>query len=244
MFCKSAFVPWVSISDWAGVCSQNTVESMAYRDFKSLASTSSATSARVAFQGFGRKRQPMFCKLSFAFCKTAFAPCSWREEMSETAAAERLDLDPAWHLMPREQVDRVLGQDQCDIAPEFLGFTGVYLSLATIIPTHWTVVDLGCAYAPQAFIFRDHAAYIGVDISDGERFCAPNTTHYVMPIANFIEEHGASFDQARTFAICSYVPSWHQSDNMRLARESFQNVFTYYPARDKTRPMFLSRFES
>lgn len=162
--------------------------------------------------------------------------------MTERKEAVRAwELDPVWHLMPEDQIDRVFRQDMCDIAPEFLGFTNVYLALAGLIPRHWTIVDLGCAYAPQAHIFRDHKAYIGVDVSAGERFSAPNTTHYQMTIADFIEAHGASFDQDRTFAICSYVPSWYRSDNLRLAREHFRNVFTYYPASDPSERPFCIR---
>lgn len=146
----------------------------------------------------------------------------------------RTEIDPAWEMMPRDQIDRVLGQEQCDIDPSFLGFTDIYLALATIIPKHWTIIDLGCAYAPQAIIFAKHKAYIGVDLPSDqgrERFSAANTTHYSMSIAEFIEKHAAEFDHARTFAICSYVPPWH-NDNLELARHAFKNVFTYYPASD------------
>ncbi len=148
----------------------------------------------------------------------------------------QVEIDPAWHMMPEDQADRVFGQKMCDISPEFLGFTNIYIALAGIIPRHWTIVDLGCAYAPQAMIFRDHKAYHGVDASECERFCAPNTTHYKMTIADFIEAHGAAFDADRTFAICSYVPPWYRTDNLRLARENFKNVFTYYPASDPNEP--------
>jgi hypothetical protein len=143
--------------------------------------------------------------------------------------------DPMLHMLPEDQLDRVLGQEDCDIDPNFLGFTSVYLSLASIIPKHWTIVDLGCAYAPQAFAFKNHAAYIGVDRGGGERFAAPNTTHHTMTIAEFIAEHLGALDLETTFAICSYVPPWH-NDNMALARESFKNVFTYYPAKTPGNP--------
>jgi len=136
-------------------------------------------------------------------------------------------------LIPQEQFERVFAQDECDIDYEFLGFTEIYESLAAVIPQHWTIVDLGCAYSPQAFLFRNHKAYIGVDIGLNKgRFAAPNTAHYEMTIAAFIERHLSDFDQDTTFAICSYVPPWHD-DNMRVARMSFKNVFTYYPAGDR-----------
>lgn len=141
------------------------------------------------------------------------------------------EIDPAWHLLPEDQIARVLNQDMCDIAPEFLGFTDIYFALATIIPKFWTIVDLGCAYAPQAFIFKDHRAYVGVDSGTRERFSTPNTVHHSATIEDFIAEHLASFDQDTTFAICSYVPPWH-GDNQRMVREAFRNVFAYYPGRD------------
>ena len=152
--------------------------------------------------------------------------------MSDIDITERLrdETDPALHLLPEYQLDRVLGQDICDIDPTFLGFTSIYLALASIIPKHWTIVDLGCAYAPQAFIFKDHRAYIGVDLGLAkERFEAENTTHYTMPIADFIDKHGPDLHEDTTFAICSYVPPWHH-DNMALVRGAFKNVFTYYPS--------------
>lgn len=132
-------------------------------------------------------------------------------------------------LIPGKQLERVFGQDMCDIGPEFLGFVGIYDCLSRIIPTHWTVVDLGCAYAPQAFFFDSHKAYVGVDFGTKERFGAHNTTHYDMPISEFVEKHLALFEQNTTFAICSYVPPWH-GDNMKFARDYFKNVFTFYPA--------------
>ncbi|NNH59429.1 hypothetical protein HLI01_22095 [Rhizobium laguerreae] len=137
--------------------------------------------------------------------------------------------DPVLHLIPADQLDRVLRSD-CDIDGSFLGFTQIYISLASVIPRHWTIVDLGCAYAPQAFVFQDHAAYVGVDFGTHERFIAGNTKHYSMTIADFISKHLGDFDLDTTFAICSYVPPWH-NDNIALARHSFKNVFTYYPAK-------------
>lgn len=156
-------------------------------------------------------------------------------KLTEAQTSYTVEIDPAWHLMPQDQIDRVLHQDMCDIAPEFLGFTNIYLSLASLIPKHWTVVDLGCAYAPQAVIFRDHAGYIGVDQSACERFSAPNTKHYTMTVGNFIRSRCHEFDQNTTFAICSYVPNWYGESPQELARASFKNVFTFYPASGKNR---------
>jgi hypothetical protein len=149
--------------------------------------------------------------------------------MPRQTKAKEPEIDPILHLMPEDQLERVFNVAMCDIAPEFLGFTDIYQHLAAIIPLHWTIVDLGCAYAPQAWLFKDHKAYVGVTLTEIERFHAPNTTHYTMPIREFLQMHLPKFDQDTTFAICSYVPPWHD-DNRKLAREAFKNVFTYYPA--------------
>lgn len=140
-----------------------------------------------------------------------------------------VQLDPIFYMLPQEQISRVFGQDMVDIDPEFLGFTETYMTLSWIIPNHWTVIDLGCAYAPQAFCFKDHKEYVGVDLYAKERFLAPNSRHFTMPISEFIETQVSKFDLDTTFAICSYVPPWH-SNNMALVRSAFKNVFTYYPA--------------
>jgi hypothetical protein len=150
--------------------------------------------------------------------------------MAEETRKQRY-IDPAYHLLPQDQLDRVFGQDMCDIDPEFLGFTDIYFALAGVIPKHWTIVDLGCAYAPQAFIFKDHKAYIGVDAGEGrERFSADNTTHCEMKISDFCAKHAGQLDQKTTFAICSYVPTWYGDNPRELARANFENVFTYYPS--------------
>jgi len=132
--------------------------------------------------------------------------------------------------LPSDQCERAFGSDLCDICPGFLGFIGIYERLAEIIPEHWTVIDLGCAYAPQAFLFHRHNGYIGVDLMTPTeiRFAPSNARHFLMSISNFIEKHGNEFDQNRTFAICSYVPPW-AGDNRKLVRETFENVFTFYP---------------
>lgn len=153
----------------------------------------------------------------------------------------RDEVDPALRLLPRDQVERIMAYASGDIGYEFLGFTEIYFALASIIPSYWTIVDLGCAYAPQAFIFKDHKAYIGVDRGDGERFTAPNTTHYRLSIGEFIAQHGAALEQDSTFAICSYVPPWGE-DGVELARRFFKNVFTYYPSHDPAHDSIAKHF--
>lgn len=138
-----------------------------------------------------------------------------------------------WAMLPQDQIDRVFAADMCDIDPSFLGFVGIYEALSRIIPKSWTVVDLGCSYAPQSFFFANHAGYVGVDIITPveHRFAPENARHHEMSIRQFVAKHAASFLRESTFAICSYVPPW-DGDNMELARTHFQKVFTYYPHGD------------
>lgn len=136
-------------------------------------------------------------------------------------------------IIPRPEIDRIFRQKYCDIDPEFLGFIYVYKNLSEIIPKHFTIVDLGCAYNPQAYLFTEHHKYIAVDLPgpDGtavERFCPDNCIVYEMSISNFIKDYISDLDLDTCFAICNYVPPWHD-DNMKLVRNNFVNVFCYYP---------------
>lgn len=144
------------------------------------------------------------------------------------------------------QIDRVLASGSGDIDAEFLGFTDIYQHLSQVIPKHFTVVDLGCAYAPQAFYFRNHRAYIGVDLPMPEhpieRFSFKNSRFYLMPIKDYIAVEvvlNKEFDLDTAFAICSYVPSW-VGDNSEMVRRAFKNCFVFYPAGD---PAFLETQE-
>jgi len=127
--------------------------------------------------------------------------------------------------LPKDQCDAIFNQKYCDIDYEFMGFLDVYESLSKIVPKYWSIVDLGCAYAPQCFYFEKHKEYVGVDVSGCLKFKAGNTKHFRMPIEKFIKEHSSEFNMDETFAICSYVGD----QSMKIVRQTFKNVFTYYP---------------
>ncbi len=120
----------------------------------------------------------------------------------------------------------------CEIGPEFLGFLDIYWHLSQLIPTHWTLVDLGCSYNAQAFLLQDYAAVHAVDSFPGlVPFRAANTTFYPMTIEQFLRDHARSFDKDHTFAICSYCPMWGERTTEHL-RAAFPNLFVYYPHTD------------
>lgn len=135
-------------------------------------------------------------------------------------------LHPLLSIIPEDQQYEVFNQDRCDIDGEFIGFTDIYESLSKIIPVHFTVVDLGCAYNPQCYYFINHKQYIAVDDNfQLKRFKTPNCTLYNMSINDFILYHLDNLDLDKTFAICSYVPT-----NRDMIRTSFKNLFIYYPS--------------
>ena len=139
--------------------------------------------------------------------------------------------------IPKDQFDAIMaGPASMEIDPEFLGFVGIYEAISRIIPKHFTIVDLGCAYAPQCFYFEKHKGYIGVDCGDNGRFKGSNTTHYDGTIQKFIEDEQEKI-LGPCFAICSYVPMWHGL-NKNIIAAAFEDMFIYYPKRDDIDPLF------
>ena len=130
--------------------------------------------------------------------------------------------------IPENQKKEVFSS-MCDIDATFLGFVDTYKVLAELIPEHYTVIDLGCAYNPQCFYFLNHKQYVAIDIWQGPIFKSPNCIIYRKSIAQFITENLHEFNLDETFAICNYVPPWH-NDNGKLVRNAFKNVYVFYPA--------------
>jgi len=134
--------------------------------------------------------------------------------------------------IPPEQWQRVIRENpyaDCEIGPEFMGFLDIYWHLSQLIPTHWTIVDLGCGYNPQAFLLQEYAAVHSVDSFPGlVPFHAANTTFYPMTIDQFLRDHAGSLNTAETFAICAYCPMWGERTTEHL-RAFFPNLFVYYP---------------
>lgn len=141
----------------------------------------------------------------------------------------KIATDYLLEIIPEEQFNLVFNQKYCDIEPEFLGFIDTYYLLAKLIPTDFTIIDFGCAYAPQCYFFKDHHKYIGVDISpETIKFSTDNSEFYDLGIEKYIQENILSINQGKTFAICNYVPNWY-SENIKLVKENFNNIYTFYP---------------
>lgn len=142
-----------------------------------------------------------------------------------------------WKRLPKDQIDIVMHQYECDIEPCFLGFVDIYKRLSEIIPKHFTVIDLGCAFNPQCFYFENHKQYVAVDASQCQKFKTDNCIFYTKTIGDFLKENIKDYDLDETFAICSYVPMWHGDKDIKIG-EYFKNLFVYYPHGGYKQPKF------
>lgn len=141
---------------------------------------------------------------------------------------EKISLE-LFKILPPEQVDRVFGQRMVDIDPQFLGFIATYKYLSKLIPKHFTVVDLGCAYNAQCFLFTEHKKYIAVDsFQNTERFISPNCDLIVKKISDFIREDMSNINLKETFAILNYV-SMCGEQNKKIVHDTFDNLYVFYP---------------
>lgn len=138
--------------------------------------------------------------------------------------------DPILELIPKDEFTRIMSQEDCELEPDFMGFTYIYKALSEIIDKDKIVIDFGCYLAAQAYYFKDHFQYIGVDVEEMERFTPDNATHYVGSIQDYIKNEVpalfAEHDPKEFFAICSYVPD---KGAQELVRKTFPCVFVYYP---------------
>lgn len=133
-------------------------------------------------------------------------------------------------LITDDEYKAIMTQYMCKLESDFLGFIDVYKPLSELIPKEKTIIDFGCYLAAQSYFFAKHKCYIGVDVVDMKRFTPPNAVHYISSIQNFIanevpklfQKHG----EGHYCAICSYVPDFKATE---LVRQTFSNVFCYYP---------------
>lgn len=140
-------------------------------------------------------------------------------------------------LIPDMEMKLVMNSDaRAEICANDLMCGGAtYYYLSRMIPKDWTVIDFGCAYNPQSYLFQDHKRHIAIEPKwldkdfHFEYFQAPNTELLFMTGQEFIENElpKMNLDLDKTFAIVNYVPSG--ACNL-MVRETFKNVWAYYPA--------------
>jgi len=139
--------------------------------------------------------------------------------------AEKINGNLACELAEKypKMFKEVLGQEMCDIDGTFLGFMDTYYYLSKLIPKGWIIIDFGCAYNPQAYYFREHKAFIGVDTGIRKRFRFENTDLFEGTISDYLKNNPPT---EKVFAICHNVPS----EEKNLVRNYYPNCFVYYVA--------------
>lgn len=134
-----------------------------------------------------------------------------------------------WNMIPQLELDRVFqGTASAELAMDFLAFEKCYKVASLLIPKSWTILDLGCAYAAQAYYFMHHKKYVAVDHhseKDYFRFQTDNMEFYNVSIQKFLSTH-YFVDLERIFAICSAVPD---EEAQKLTIETFPNHYVWYP---------------
>ena len=142
-------------------------------------------------------------------------------------------------LIPDKEMERVMMSDaSAEICTDNLMCGGAtYYYLSRMIPKDWTVIDVGCAYNPQSYLFQGHKRHIAIEPKwldkdfHFEYFQAPNTELLFMTGQEFIKNElpKMNLDLDKTFAICNYVPEWYGENPMELVRHTFHNCYVYYP---------------
>ncbi len=113
------------------------------------------------------------------------------------------------------------------------GSSYIYNAISKIIPLSFEVIDFGCGKAQQAWYFRNHKKYIGIDniTPIGNRYLFINTEHIKQDINDFINSkiNDIDIDINNTFAISIYLPALSEIYINRI-KEVFTNLYIYYPA--------------
>ena len=143
------------------------------------------------------------------------------------------------NLIPKEQIDNTIENNSdiwCEMSFEpsdpFIGFMEYYDAISKIIPYNYTIIDIGCAYAFQSYLFKDHKQYIGICPSCNVKILPQNGIFYKTDANNFItnELPKLNLNLDKVFCICSYVPLNKHDQN--ILKNTFKNLFYYYPSFD------------
>lgn len=139
-------------------------------------------------------------------------------------------------LIPDKEMKRVMMSDaSAEICVDNLVCGGAtYYYLSRMIPKAWNVIDIGCSYNAQSYLFQNHKRHIAIEPVwldkdfHFEYFHAPNTELLFMTGQEFIENElpKMNLDLSKTFAILNYVPS--SACNL-MVRKTFTNLYCFYP---------------
>ena len=129
----------------------------------------------------------------------------------------------------------------------FLCFEDVYFGARKMIKersefpmSDWIIVDIGCAYAFSAFIFKDAKAYLGVDLHHDYYQASKyikNGWFFQMDGELFIKEMlpKLDYDINKVMIICSYIPKFSNSQQCKYITDHFPNYMIEYTSYRKYR---------
>ena len=131
------------------------------------------------------------------------------------------------NLIPKEELYSKLSQEGCELEEDFLGFLNTYEAVSRFVPTKMVIVDFGCYMAAQAYFFKNHAAYIGVDyfergkLSRLKRFETSNSIMLIQSIQEAIRILPSNY-----YAICSAV---NDASARKIISRKYPNHCIRYP---------------
>lgn len=138
-------------------------------------------------------------------------------------------------IIPKYQMDLVFrGNASMEIYPDFMGFVNIYFYLSKTIPKDWAIIDIGCGYNAQSFLFKDHKKVIAINPFNSDEidtmFVSPNCEIFKISGKEFIENELPKLDLNldKTFAILNYVSEWYGGVN-QIVRSTFTNLYVFYP---------------
>lgn len=137
------------------------------------------------------------------------------------------------NLIPKEELERVFRDSDsasAEMDDSFLCFEDEYEYVLENTNPSDTIIDLGCAYNPQCWYFKDYERYIAVDLPmfNNVRFDNGNVEFYIMSIQKFIKEElpKLNLDLNNVVAVCNAVPD---EEARKMVLDTFPRHFVAYP---------------
>jgi hypothetical protein len=149
------------------------------------------------------------------------------------------------NIIPKEEMERVFNESysaSAEMDASFLCFEDEYEYVLENTSKKDIIIDLGCAYNPQCWYFKDYDRYIAVDLPmfDDVRFDSGNVEFYIMSIQQFIQEEfpklGIALEDC--VAICNAVPD---KEAQKMVRDFFPRHYVSYPGEEQNRSIQLER---
>lgn len=146
-------------------------------------------------------------------------------------------LEPLKSKIPLNQMHKINDGKVFDS----LGYEQFYQVISTVLPPEFTIVDLGCYIAAQAFLFENFVQYIGVDYYDYEpfdvdgyvapqRFVSKNCYHIRLDIQSFFSTSDfKSLNLDKTYFLLSAVADQEAKE---LVLHHTKNACIFNPGKD------------